>query len=631
MSHTDETNYTQSISSVRVLKSVCKALFSVQYPYLQGKKCSSHLIRMLLGVFQADVQITTDNMGTQMGKRCSRKMAQEREVKKPYASKPKNFEKLESSSDSGKHTTNNKVLDIHVIEPNTTHGSPELVKNNSLKDKLKNESTAKDEVDCVVDTFSNIIPPVESECRLNRKTSCSLAQEKVMTRNHKPNLMYKSFDEDGNSENGRTEKIGESTLLYRSNSSKSAYRGPELDEQIPAMKERTGDQENVDGIQCETNLISSFDVSEKAERLYPFQSLKAIKSEVDKFGKHKEYIIAETNMEAHDLLQIDKGQKSRSMTDSHNGKDGNQYNSLLSKLEKSLHVMSLENKDWSNAIVELSKCVRTGVKTHRKEITAVLVENRLADRFLTYMEVLKVDLVAKLSPEDIGLCECWPSYKRFLTIFWILCDASVNFCQYVLASRLFEYLMMELRVLSTLCHKLNDKSLYLLKAILGIFHNICRHVPSSKWAFRNEGLVALLRIFLDCDVAMVRVKTLIILSFITSETENEIINTDDENFQFIVQVLKDALISENHMSLKYGMSAAEVLKGLCNLAVNDENKIRIVKNGTLALYEQCLQVGSKEEKRLTVTSLWNLAFHHYNKQKMRDMRGLMESKYDTKY
>ena len=52
----------------------------------------------------------------------------------------------------------------------------------------------------------------------------------------------------------------------------------------------------------------------------------------------------------------------------------------------------------------------------------------------------------------------------------------------------------------------------------------------------------------------------------------------------------------------------------------------MVKNGVLPLYEKFLEHGTKEEKKLTVTALWSLAFHHYNKQKMRDMNGIMESR-----
>lgn len=296
----------------------------------------------------------------------------------------------------------------------------------------------------------------------------------------------------------------------------------------------------------------------------------------------------------------------------------------IHSLEKALMAMNAENKDWNQSVIDLSKCTRTTYKTHPKEVVTVLVKHQLVDKFITFIKVNNVEFLAKLKPNEIDSMKCWPSFKRILNLFWILCDSSVNFCQYTLNSKVFEYLMMELRVLSAVSHSLNERSLYLLKAILGLFHNITRHIPSSKWVFRNEGLVSILRIFLSCDEAMVRVKALIILSYITSETENEIINSDDENFQFIILVLNDSLSSANHTSLKYGMNSLEVLKGLCNLAVNDENKIRIVKNGVLPLYEHCLEVGNKEEKKLVITSLWSLAFHHYNKQKMRDSKGLMQ-------
>ena len=269
-----------------------------------------------------------------------------------------------------------------------------------------------------------------------------------------------------------------------------------------------------------------------------------------------------------DVKHIDKMQKVKSMkmkkiksvSDSDCSKDKKIVDPVLQNLEILLNSMNSDNIDWAKSTLELSKCVRACIKIQEKEMTALLVKNQIAEKFLSFLDIIKVELVAKLSNEDIESLTSWTVYKRFLTLFWIMCDGSVNFCQYFLTSRVFEYLTMELRVLSTLISSLCDKSLYLLKAILGIYHNICRHIPSSKWVFRNEGLVSVLRIFLGCDIPMVRVKTLIILSYVTSETENEIINADDENFQFIIEVLTDALNSEGHKSLKYGMNAAEILK-----------------------------------------------------------------------
>ena len=259
-------------------------------------------------------------------------------------------------------------------------------------------------------------------------------------------------------------------------------------------------------------------------------------------------------------VKWDRMKKVKSVSDIDSSSGKKTVDPMLQNLEILLNSMNCDSIDWAKSVLELSKCVRTCIKTLEKETTAILVKNQIAESFLSFLEIIKIELVAKLSNDDIESLTSWTVYKRFLTLFWILCDGSVNFCQYILTSRVFEYLTMELRVLSTLGNSLCDKSLYLLKAILGIFHNICRHIPSSKWVFRNEGLVSVLRIFLSCDIPMVRVKTLIILSYITSETENEIINSDDENFQFIVEVLTDAMNSDSHKSLKYGMTAAEVLK-----------------------------------------------------------------------
>ena len=290
-----------------------------------------------------------------------------------------------------------------------------------------------------------------------------------------------------------------------------------------------------------------------------FQGVNTTAAHVDAVANHGNDVIVNENIN-HDARSFDKMQARKLVSVSGCSSDKETTDPMLQNLEVSLVSMNCDNNDWDNSVKALSKYVRVCIKTHEKEVTALLVKNRVADKFLLFLEIIKIELVAKLSNDDIDSLTCWTVFKRFLTLIWILCDGSVNFCQYILTSRVYEYLTMELRMLSTLSHNLCDRSLYLLKAILGIFHNICRHIPSSKWVFRNEGLVSVLRVFLNCDIPMVRVKTLMILSYITSETENEIINSDDENFQFIIEVLTDAVNSDNHMSLKYGMKAAEVLK-----------------------------------------------------------------------
>ena len=258
----------------------------------------------------------------------------------------------------------------------------------------------------------------------------------------------------------------------------------------------------------------------------------------------------------------------------------------------------------------------------------LLINDDFLNKMDIYLQCCSVITFKELRTDDEQLRKIWPVIKKFLTITWVVCDRNVNFCQYMLKSKIFLFLLSELSSLSSMNYEATDMYLFVVKAVLGILHNISRHVPNSKWNIRNEGMVTVLRKFLPSHIPMIRLKTLIILSYILNEAENEIISSDDDNFVFIFQVLSDSLKSDDHRSKKYGMNAFEVLKGINNLAINDENKIRIVRNGALPVFETILATdGFADEKKVTIMTLWSLSFHHFNRRKMRQMPGIMGSKF----
>lgn len=278
-------------------------------------------------------------------------------------------------------------------------------------------------------------------------------------------------------------------------------------------------------------------------------------------------------------------------------------------------------------LASLSQIVRgqTGSTEYSELHIAAFIKHDFTQKFEHYLSVNSINSITDIE-KDGNAKIFWPTVKRFLMLIWIACDQSVNFCQHILASDLFYVLQKDLQRLCFLNYADSELKTFTVKSILGILHNICRHVPNGKWKLRNDGVVSVVRLYLQSEVPMIRLKSFIILSYIISEAENELINSDDDNFVFIFKVLGDALQSENHRSSKYGMGVVEVMKGLNNLAINDENKIRIVRNGGLQWFQAILESGGADELKVTITTLWSLAFHHYNKVKMREMPAIMSSK-----
>ena len=107
---------------------------------------------------------------------------------------------------------------------------------------------------------------------------------------------------------------------------------------------------------------------------------------------------------------------------------------------------------------------------------------------------------------------------------------------------------------------------------------------------------------------MVKCIAQLVLAYIISEDENEVINSDDTNIVFLLRTAEDAITRKGHRS-KNGFTALEIIQGLNKLAANDSNKTRIVQNGGLPYYvslmdEQC----SPDEQFTAARGMWVLAF-----------------------
>ena len=255
-----------------------------------------------------------------------------------------------------------------------------------------------------------------------------------------------------------------------------------------------------------------------------------------------------------------------------------------------------------------------------KHIVNRIIKLGIAHVFLRVWK--SISKVAYLHVENII---AFKNYQTALSVIWNCTDKSGELGESLAKCGVIQLFISELGTdklkLSDLKH---ENYLYLVKAYLGILHNIVRLCSDSRRLFRSANAVSVLQGYIASSIELVKTKAFLVLSYIITEAENNVINATDENIQFIVDILQDALNSENHFSQRYAFWASEILCGLNHLAVNDSNKARLGRVGALPLYLRSLQSNSNEEQNLSAAGLWILAFKDENKQLIKQDPKCME-------
>ncbi|XP_072022128.1 uncharacterized protein [Amphiura filiformis] len=167
--------------------------------------------------------------------------------------------------------------------------------------------------------------------------------------------------------------------------------------------------------------------------------------------------------------------------------------------------------------------------------------------------------------------------------------------------------------------KFEKKSTQDLFGLLSILHNSIRHDECSenRRIYRQAGAVELLKKWVHSSEMVLKVESLLVLAYITNEAESELLGKDDQAVTFLVDMLKKAVQSSDHnVDVKSsGFSAAEILKGLSHLVINDSNKKVVFKSGGVSTINRMLKSDfTAEEQCLAAGTLWKLAFDDTVKQ-----------------
>ncbi|XP_062617783.1 uncharacterized protein LOC134279406 [Saccostrea cucullata] len=206
--------------------------------------------------------------------------------------------------------------------------------------------------------------------------------------------------------------------------------------------------------------------------------------------------------------------------------------------------------------------------------------------------------------------------RSFLSVVWIVTDSSSLFCHQLVCSSV------AIQKTSQLLDFLKDTTpnesvLFLVKFILGCWHNCLRHVSSAaQYHFRELDINTITHktIAKFEDSPMILAKGILVLSYLLTENDEEEEGLLETNILgFIIQILSQAVRAGDRVSRRHGMSVQEVLQGINNLSENDKNKEELVTTGALPILVQILKDKlNPGEVIQTLMIIWRISFLNQN-------------------
>ena len=166
--------------------------------------------------------------------------------------------------------------------------------------------------------------------------------------------------------------------------------------------------------------------------------------------------------------------------------------------------------------------------------------------------------------QELDLLDGMKNLRSVITLTWNTTDKSPLLCEQCVRRGVVAKLLHLLESPHLAVSELHDKNrMFIVKGSLGILSSIVRSCDddATHEVYRSAGAVKALQQFLRCSLLAVRTKSLIILSYIATESENDVIHASDKNLVFAIKMLQSSLEFDNHYSSKYGYWAIEIVSG----------------------------------------------------------------------
>ena len=297
-------------------------------------------------------------------------------------------------------------------------------------------------------------------------------------------------------------------------------------------------------------------------------------------------IVQQIEAKSNSLLQHEDFTKAETLADLHFLAQQSRYNSDMHIKRK------LVNKMVENGVLEIFLKVRqsaiaadylTALSTYMETVEAETADNNS----------LSVDFSRDDASEDIKdegdtssiseiegnkkakdkirhVPDSVKNYRSIVTTLANITERSSSLCEECIRKGLISLLLTDLSDARLAVPELKDPNkMYIVKGYLGILGNMVRFHSDARDMYRDAGAVKVLQHFLKSNLLFVKMRTIMLLSYIINESENDIINASDKSITLLLKVLQSAVESDNHYSKKYGYWAVEVLAGrsfyYCNL------------------------------------------------------------------
>ncbi|KAL8606718.1 hypothetical protein ACOMHN_018752 [Nucella lapillus] len=169
----------------------------------------------------------------------------------------------------------------------------------------------------------------------------------------------------------------------------------------------------------------------------------------------------------------------------------------------------------------------------------------------------------------------------------------------------------------------------LFNSSMAIVHN-CAKNGMKREIFRQEGLVPLLKGYLKRQEKDIKIISLLTLSYIIEEKENDLLTADPSDFKSLLREIANAWSDASHHSATQGLTSTtsysleELLQGLGSLTKNDYNKRLLMVIGVLKLLKPILHSGQEIEQQEAAKIVWSMAFDKQNRTEMKKDEELMD-------
>lgn len=158
---------------------------------------------------------------------------------------------------------------------------------------------------------------------------------------------------------------------------------------------------------------------------------------------------------------------------------------------------------------------------------------------------------------------CYANVRHAFTILVNCTEKSYVLCEQCVQMNIHHMIIRDLFHPGLNASELKDQNrLHVVKSILHLLCNLVRQIgPSLRAEYRKIGLIKALIQHTKSQITVIRARCLILISYVISENENDIVNCTDKNLGFLARVLQVCLESDSHFSRKLGIWAIDVISG----------------------------------------------------------------------